>query len=721
MLAEVHASSSGDRARLGARGWVVRVRYGRAVTTTLKHPHEFLQSRLAAVSNRMAAALETLAVLASPAVLYAVLRLRGMAPSQLPDPSMHTTFIIDPHDIFARYHALFTPSARLREGARVGFLVPARLAYQLFGAVPGFFAFRYLLALVAIVPLYLLLKKLYGRWAGFVGIAVVMSSPVVITAWGTDYPDSAAVSYLTGGLAALALSWQGQRWRRRWLAVAGALLTMAVWSHGASVPLVAALIVAYLIVRLRRERALLGRDLAQLAASAILVTGLLAICSKLLLGQFNFIAPTVKSAIVLSRASELRFSHSTSWSWAPYDPYLLVPPAIMAAFVAVVARKWRDIGTTQLFVGLTGALQLATFAFLQFFGSFQALEMHYFSSTLWSSINIMLAMTVVEVARPILGLRGAPRADDSVPERRGARMVQATRWTASASPALLVLAVALAYQAAGKVDLHVPAMTWAPWGAIVAAIVLVAAVIGRLTIQSTRSASHQRRRVRLLGRLCSASAVVIITGAALILTVAPRMPHGPLPNTVWDPPPAYAKALGGNDTANVAEYTVVSKLPGFVRQPAYRGELLLTWGPQSEFVDLQGPLGVYHNAITLVSDTFPLLSPNGARKIEAWHAAQVLLMSLTGQDFARAVRSLSRFRPVVVRHGILSDGWYHLHVWLVDLERYVNRDQAQRRHPLQRELTRDRLSSESSFATWSRYSLASRTRSAVGDRVAGGG
>jgi hypothetical protein len=423
---------------------------------------------------------------------------------------------------------------------------------------------------------------------------------------------------------------------------------------------------------------MLGRDTALLAASAVVTTGLLAVCSKLLLGQLNFITPTVKSAIVLSRPSELRFSHSTSWSWAPYDLYLLVPPAIVVSYFAVIARRRRKVSTTHLFVGLTGALQLATFAYLQFLGSFQALEMHYFSSTLWSSVNVMLAITVVEVARPIVGLRGAGRSQNSAPEWRAGRIGQLGRWTAGAVPGLLVVAVALAYQAAGKVGLDVPAMTWAHWGAAVAAIVVAAAVIGRLTNQWTASADHQGDKARLIpAGFVSAIAVVAIAGAALVLTVAPPMKHGPLPNTVYDPPPAYAKALGGNDTAHVAQYTVVSKLPGFVGHPAYRGELLLTWEPKSEYGDLQGPMGIYHNAITWVSETFPVLSPDGARKIKAWHAAQVLLMSLTGQDFAKAVRALARFQPVVVRRRILSDGWYHLHVWLVDLERYIQRNRPQ--------------------------------------------
>jgi len=469
-----------------------------------------------------------LAVLASPGVLYVVLRLRGMAPAQLPDPSMHTTFIIDPHDIFVRYQAMFTPSARLREAARVGFLVPARVAYLLFGAVPGFFVLRYVLALVAIVPLYLLLKKLYGRWAGFVGIAVVMSSPVVITAWGTDYPDSAAVSYLTGGLAALGLCWGGQRWRAAWLAGAAALLTLAVWSHGASVPLVIVLVVVYLGVRLLRGRAHLARDIALLAASAIAVTGLLAICSKLLLGQLNFITPTVRSARSLSTAAALRADHSSSWGWAPFDPYLLVPPAIVLSYFAVVLRRrWGDIGTAQLFVGLTGALQVATLVYLQFLGSFQALEMHFFSSVLWSSVNVMVAIIVAEATQPFLRRGIAAGWEDGTLTPWAAGAARVARWGAAAVPALLVLAVALVYEAAVRAHLAVPAMTWAPWGAVVAVIVLAGAVIGRLAIDWSRSADDRRRADWLApGRLLSAVAVVIVTAGALVLTVAPPTKHG---------------------------------------------------------------------------------------------------------------------------------------------------------------------------------------------------
>jgi Dolichyl-phosphate-mannose-protein mannosyltransferase len=657
------------------------------VTTTLEDTPRSLASWRLAASRRLTAALEAAAVIASPGVLYAVLRLRGMSPPGLPDPAMHTTFVVDPHDIFLRYEALFTPSSRLREAARVGFLVPARAAYLLFGAVPGFFVFRYVLALIAIVPVYLLLKRVYCRWAGFVGIAVVMSSPVVITAWGTDYPDAAAVSYLTGALAALALSWESGRWRAGWVVGSGALLTLAVWSHGVSVPMVGVLVVVYLGVRLRRERAHLVRDVALLVGSAVVVSGLLAICSKLLLGQLNFITPTVRSARSLSQASAVRANHSASWRWAPNDAYLLVPPAIALSYVIVmIRRRSRNIGTTQLFVGLTGVLQLVTFAYLQFLGSFQALEMHYFSSVLWSSVNLMLAMTVVELTRTLMSPGVAAGSDRVAPQPAAAESGWFARWVGGAAPALLVLAVALIYEAAYRAGRLVPAMTWATGGLVLGAVVVVGAIVGRLAIEMTKPAADRRAPTKVAPwPVVSAGAVVVIVGAALILTVAPRTPHGPLANTVYDPPPSYAQALGGNDTAFVSEYRVIAELPGFVGHPSHRGEVMLTWEPSSQFGDLLGPMGMYHNAFTWVSQTFPVLNRIGVREIQSTRAAQVLLMSLTGSGFAHAVRSLAPFDPVVARRTVLHHGSYHLHVWLVNLRRRLRAPPARRRaRPLQR-------------------------------------
>src|SRR5487761_2231034 len=173
---------------------------------------------------------ETVMVIGAPAIAFFALRLRAMAPVGLPDPSMHTTFLLQPRDIFLRYQAAFTSTARLREGARVGFLLPARLSDMLFGAVPGFFTTRYLFALLATVPLYVCFRRMYSTGAGALAVAVVLTSPVVITAWGTDYPDGAVVAYAAGASGCLALSLLSNR--RSWLVGGVALLTLAIWAHG---------------------------------------------------------------------------------------------------------------------------------------------------------------------------------------------------------------------------------------------------------------------------------------------------------------------------------------------------------------------------------------------------------------------------------------------------------------------------------------------------------
>ncbi len=47
-------------------------------------------------------ALESLALVLSPLVTFFVLRIRAMSPIDLPDPSIHTIYIVDPSQMFTR-------------------------------------------------------------------------------------------------------------------------------------------------------------------------------------------------------------------------------------------------------------------------------------------------------------------------------------------------------------------------------------------------------------------------------------------------------------------------------------------------------------------------------------------------------------------------------------------------------------------------------------------
>src|SRR5664280_2221289 len=98
-----------------------------------------------------------------------------------------------------------------------------------------------------------------------------MSSPVIVTAWGTDYPDSAVVSYLAGSLACLALSFSN-RHQRLWLSLGGVFATMALWSHQIAIPLLAAMFIVYIGMRISADRQHVWRDLLLLGGVSVAVT-----------------------------------------------------------------------------------------------------------------------------------------------------------------------------------------------------------------------------------------------------------------------------------------------------------------------------------------------------------------------------------------------------------------------------------------------------------------
>jgi hypothetical protein len=592
-------------------------------------------------NSRPALVAEAFAVALSPLVAYFVLRIRGMAPSTLPDPAMHTIYLVDPREMFLRYSAALEPTARLREGAQVGFLVVARLFYVAFGAVPGFFATRYLFALIAIVPAYVLLRRLYGIPAGALAVVALLSSPVVITAWGTDYPNSAVVSYVAGAVGCLAMPCRG-RWRSVCIVLAGLLLTLAIWSHGMGMVLAGTTVAVYAVVRLLRAREHIVSDGAVMAGVAVLTTLALMVASSLIFGQFDFIRPTFAAAAYLNQPGQILLFHSANWRWAPYLAYLLVPPAVIVAFGVTFARTLRAVATPQLFVGLVCAAQFAVFAYLQFGYHVEALEMYYFSSTLWGVTCLALATMLAELCQPLSRRRLA-------------------RWL----PAALLVGIPLAYE----VDPHPPAFGWLPFGAALAVVPAVFSGAARLL----NRARGPRSSPQFWSVLGVATTVVAVAGSLLVLTVTPSPLHAPLPDLARaaDPAAPYSTALGGDASLSIDWYQVSADLPTFVGNATYRGEQLLMWFPFDPSGVLTEPVGMYHGRFNSLPSNPGVLTTPDVAMLAVRRPAEILLLSTTGALFESAFQYLGPYRPVLARTAVLRRGEAVLHVWLIVLKAFA--------------------------------------------------
>jgi hypothetical protein len=309
---------------------------------------------------------------------------------------------------------------------------------------------------------------------------------------------------------------------------------------------------------------------------------------------------------------------------------------VLGALAMAVARSARVVPTAVLQVGVIATVQLAVYAWLQFFGTVQTLEEHYFSSTLWAGTCLVFAITVAELARP---LSSRPVA----------------RWL----PAAVLLAVPLGYEAYP----HVPSFGWLPAGLILAAAIVIAAAAAR---------GASLLRPPLAAATASALAIAVLTGAALVLTVAPvNRPKG-LPHTVPDPVPAYATALGGSAAAFIDNYRITTELPSFAG-PGYPGEQLLMWWPvKSSWFGYTEYTGIFHSLFNSLTSAPPILTRRDIRQLEQRRPAELMLLDTSDGTFRQAVHSLAAYRPLRLRAATLRSGPIVLHVLLIRLRIYYH-------------------------------------------------
>ena len=589
---------------------------------------------------------EMVAVLASPVILFYAFRLRAMSSAGgVPDPGLHTSYIWDPQDTFLRFapkllspvlqQYLGPPAAYLREGARTGFLVPARLAYLAFGAVPAFFFFRYMLALVAVVPTYLLLKRLYGRGAGALAIVVILSAPVIITAWGTDFPDSAEVSYLIGGFACLVMPASSRRAQIGWTAAAGVLLTLSVWALASSALLIGASLVVWVLVRAVRARRWLLSDIAVLATVFIIVTGVLAPVWWALSGQFDYLLTTVRSLRFLMTGAQEELWHSSSWRWATYDNYLLVLPAVALAWLATFCRSHRSVPSATLTLGGAAIAQLVVAAFAQFFDRVEILENHYFSSGLWAISTLVLVLLIAELT-------------STFARRSFLRYV----------PAVLAAAVALGSEAAPQV----PAFRWVSPGLCLVAVVVVIALCGRAT--SSRAAGA-------VADASAAACAVVVMAALLVLTIAPSPSLALTRGIVPDPAAGYDGALGGSATKYIAFYQLAADVRGFVPSATYPGEQLLVCWSIETAMTLE-ILSIYHAGPNILPGFCPAkIGRDAIQEIVSRKAAQLLVVDIARLNIGTLMTRLRWLSPELVRHAVFRSGGFAAGVWLIQFPRYL--------------------------------------------------
>ncbi|MEJ2866555.1 hypothetical protein WCD74_02175 [Actinomycetospora sp. OC33-EN08] len=557
---------------------------------------------------------EALGLLLAPGIVAVLLRLTPMSVGlqtrwTMVDPNFSTAYARHGADLIERF------GTADYFWVRVGQILPAHLAQLAFGDVGGFVVLRYAFALLATVPVYLWLRR-RSLSAGALAVVVILTSPVVAMAWGSDYPDGAALAYLLAGLPLLVFPTTGAR-RLVARGLAGVFLGLAVHAHPAAFPLVAAALLAVLVsgwsrhagVRRARTRRVVV-ELAAVVLGIVAATGLAVLGALLVYGRADLFGPTVDQLLRLQRPDQIRLWHSTTWAWAQRATYLLVPPAVVIAWAWRCARRRRRTGEWpprgDAVVVLGSGLGLLAFLAIQASSGF-TLEYYFYSSLLWAGACLTTALLLSAVS---------------------------SSWW----PVVAVLGLAVLQSWTGS-----PRFGVVPVGLAVAVVVVVAAVV----------AGGPRRR--------AASVLVVTVGLVLLTTGQPSTAYAP--GQVRYPLADYGAVGGHPDRSAVTAYSTMASVVDVVPRAPVRA---LTWvePPAAGSLPDEVPsraAAQYLGPVHGLSSSMPALSAADRKKLDAAPGAQVILLGSRGTTFAAARAALAPWSPSVETEAVV-DGTLHVEV-----------------------------------------------------------
>jgi Dolichyl-phosphate-mannose-protein mannosyltransferase len=559
---------------------------------------------------------EVTLLLAAPLLLIFPLRAEVFGRTNMIDPYLHTAVIQHGRELLERF-------GNNRQFARAGFTVPGRAFVLAFGDIGGYYAFRYALVLLAMVPAYVLFRRLHGRPAGAVAAASVLASAVIVRAWSSDYPDSAGVTYLIAACCCLCMPTDSRTARWSWFTASAGLFSLALHSNFVAVPFVLAAVIAYAAFHVKEWRHLLAAGGVFLVVVAA-VSAALSVGTWAAFGTADIFRPTWRAFEGLRRPEAIAVNHSTNWRWVLDAPYLLVLPLILVVWIALARLRRKAFSQSEWMLWLTLSLQVGASVVMQFALEHQILEFHFYSSLLWAAATLVAASTVIELSRPLLV---RPRLS----------------WV----PAAVLVAVPVAF-AVLDVELSLRFAT-ALLLATAAAVVVTALYLTRSTIAG-------------LGAL----AIFTVVAHTLVIGQSSYLPLRS--GQALFPRPQYGLAFGGLNAFERDRYMVISELDDVVPAPPTAGVPLVIWAADdvSETVSIAASQYGWRPRMVL---GLPRLDSASVAQIRTTRPDIVLLLSDAADSVAAGEAGIRRLLPeaTVLADATLEHGDVRLHVSVVGL------------------------------------------------------